>query len=57
MKIREAVDKDFEKIWPIFHKITAAGETYAYPKNTSKEEARALWMHLPSKTFVAEEAE
>lgn len=56
MKIREATEADFEKIWPIFREIASAGETYAYPRDTTKEEAKRLWMHLPRKTFVAEEA-
>ena len=55
MQIREAVETDFEGIWQIFHEIASAGETFAYPQNTSKEEAYRLWMHLPRKTFVAEE--
>lgn len=56
MHLREATEADFEEIWPIFHEIVAAGETYAYPQNTSKEEAKRLWMQLPRKTYVAEEA-
>jgi len=55
MQIREATEADFEKIWPIFHDIASAGEAYAYPQDTSKEEANRLWMHLPRKTYVAEE--
>ena len=55
MQIREATETDFEEIWPIFHEIVAAGETYPYPQNTSKSEANRLWMHLPRKTYVAEE--
>ncbi len=55
MKIREAVESDFEEIWPIFQAITAAGETYAYPTDTSKGEAQRLWMVLPRRTYVAEE--
>lgn len=55
MQIREATEADFEKIWPIFHEIVFAGETYAYPQNTSKEEANRLWMLLPRKTYVAVE--
>ena len=55
MQIREATETDFEEIWPIFHEIASAGETYPYPKNTSKEEAIRLWMHLPRKTYVVEE--
>ena len=55
MQIREATETDFEEIWPIFHEIASVGETYPYPKNTSKEEAIRLWMHLPRKTYVVEE--
>jgi len=55
MRIRETIETDFEEIWPIFHEIASAGETYAYPQDTSKEEANRLWMLLPRKTYVAEE--
>ena len=55
MHIREATEADFEDIWPIFHEIVAAGETYAFPQNTSKKEAKRLWLHLPRKTYVAEQ--
>ena len=54
MQIREATNTDFREIWPIFHEIVSAGETYVYPQDTSKEEAKQLWMHLPRKTFVVE---
>jgi L-amino acid N-acyltransferase YncA len=53
--IREAAANDFDAIWPIFHEIAEAGETYAYDRDTSKQRARELWMDLPRKTFVAEE--
>lgn len=52
MIIREAVDKDFGNIWPIFHDIASAGETYTYPVDISKDEAEKLWMNLPRKTFI-----
>ena len=55
MRIREAVESDFDAIWPIFHTIAAAGETYAYPPDTTYEEAQRLWMELPCQTFVAKE--
>jgi len=54
MVIREATENDFEEIWPIFHEIVSAGETYAYPRDTSKEAAKKLWFHKPQKTFVLE---
>jgi L-amino acid N-acyltransferase YncA len=55
ISIRQANDADFENIWPIFHEIVSAGETYTYPRDTSKEEGFHLWMSLPKQTFVAEE--
>ena len=30
---------DFDEIWPIFHDIVSAGEIYAYPQETKKEQA------------------
>ena len=55
MHIREATIADFDQIWPIFQIIVAAGETYAYPRDTTREHAIKLWMETPRKTFVAEE--
>jgi len=55
MEIREAIDQDFDLIWPIFQEIASAGETYAYERSTSKGEAFNLWMKYPRKTFVFEE--
>jgi ribosomal protein S18 acetylase RimI-like enzyme len=52
--IREAATSDFEKIWPIFREIASAGDTYAYPRDVTKEEGEKLWMDKPRKTFVAE---
>ena len=55
MNIREATEKDFNDIWPIFREVVSAGETYAYPQDTSKSQALNIWMTTPRKTFVAEE--
>ncbi|MCA9899697.1 MAG: GNAT family N-acetyltransferase [Anaerolineales bacterium] len=55
MMIREATEADFPGIWPIFQEIVAAGETYAYARDTSPDEARQLWLHYPRQTFVVEE--
>ncbi|MFO7818178.1 MAG: N-acetyltransferase family protein [Thermodesulfobacteriota bacterium] len=55
MKIREAAQADFEGIWPFFNLIASAGDTCAYPRDISKQEAQRLWIHLPVKTFVAED--
>jgi L-amino acid N-acyltransferase YncA len=55
MHIREATIADFDQIWPIFKTIVTAGETYAYPRDTTREQAIKLWLEAPRKTFVAEE--
>ena len=55
MKVRAATPADFEAIWPIFREIVTAGETYTFPRDTTKEQAFRLWMELPRLTFVAEE--
>ena len=55
MNIREASVDDFDRIWPIFHEIASAGETYGYRRDTSKDEAFHLWMEYLRKTYVFEE--
>lgn len=55
MKIREATKNDWDSIWPIFHEIVLAGETYAYDTGTTKEQAERIWLEVPRKTYVFEE--
>ena len=55
MNICLATKEDFEGIWPIFREIAAAGETYAYPRDISKDEAIKLWLDSPRETYVVEE--
>lgn len=55
MNIREATREDFDQIWPIFHEIAVTGETYAYPRDISREEAQKIWIDSPRKTFVVKE--
>jgi L-amino acid N-acyltransferase YncA len=55
MYIRPATKEDFDLIWPIFHEIVAAGETYALPRDTTKAQALKIWMDIPRRTFVLEE--
>jgi L-amino acid N-acyltransferase YncA len=52
--IREARPEDWEAIWPFFHEIVAAGETYAYDPEMTEPEGRRLWMlEPPARTVVA----
>jgi len=55
MNIRKTTEDDFDQIWPIFHEIVAAGETYAYPPDTTKAQALKLWIEAPRITFLCEE--
>ena len=55
MMIRKARKEDFESIWPIFHEIVAAGETYALDPETGKEQAYEKWMAAPEATYVIED--
>lgn len=54
MNLREAEERDFVQIWPIFQEIVSAGDTYAYSPETREEEAHRIWMKEPHKTYVAE---
>jgi L-amino acid N-acyltransferase YncA len=51
--IRRAEDTDFDGIWEILHAVVAKGDTYVYAPETTKEEARALWMPPQGWTYVA----
>ena len=55
MNIREADANDLDAIWPIFHAIVKAGDTYAFAVDTTREQAKTIWLDTPRKTFVAEE--
>lgn len=54
MLIRDADEKDWPSIYPIFAEIVAAGRTYAYPEHLSSDDARSYWMASPpGRTVVA----
>ncbi|GAA2234099.1 MULTISPECIES: GNAT family N-acetyltransferase [Streptomyces] len=55
MLIREATADDWPRIWPFWHRIVAAGETYAWDPGTSEEEARVLWMNPAKRVYVVED--
>ena len=61
MIIREAVAADWDPIWPFFHEIVTARETYAYDPELTDEQARSLWMSPSgsklSRTTVAVDAD
>jgi L-amino acid N-acyltransferase YncA len=55
MNIREATDEDFDSIWPIISEVVLAGDTYAYPVDTTREQAFNFWIAAPRKTYIVED--
>ncbi|TXS04207.1 GNAT family N-acetyltransferase [Streptomyces sp. col6] len=54
MLIREATPQDWPAIWPFFHEIVAAGETFTYPLDLQDEDAADWWLlKPPNRTVVA----
>jgi L-amino acid N-acyltransferase YncA len=52
--IRDATDEDWARIWPFFHAIVAAGETFTYDRGMTEAQGRAIWMlQPPGRTVVA----
>ncbi|CAL9534365.1 N-acetyltransferase family protein [Streptomyces sp. enrichment culture] len=57
-EIREATAADWAAIWPFFHRIVAAGDTFTYPQDLEADEARGWWMlEPPHRTVVAVDAD
>lgn len=56
--VRDASPTDWPFIWPIFHEVTAARDTYVYDDDMHEAEAHALWMEAsPARTSVAVDSE
>lgn len=54
LTISQAEESDWPLIWPIWHEIVAAGDTYAYDPDTTYEAAKAMWLAPPpSETWIA----
>ncbi|GAA2837045.1 GNAT family N-acetyltransferase [Kribbella solani] len=61
VEIRSATAADWPAIWPFFHDIVTARETYTYDPELTEEQARAIWMTPSSsplsRTTVAVDAD
>lgn len=54
MDIRPATADDWPEIWPIWHRVVAAGESYCWEPDTGESAARELWMlPPPAEVWVA----
>lgn len=54
MHVRAATADDEDAIWSILEPILRAGETYALPRDWSREAALAYWFMAGHEVFVAE---
>jgi L-amino acid N-acyltransferase YncA len=57
MLIRDASASDWPLIWPFWHRIVSAGDTYTWDPDTPEEVARGLWMTPSARVFVVEDDE
>jgi RimJ/RimL family protein N-acetyltransferase len=55
IQIRLLEDEDWISVWKILEPIFRAGETYAYPRDISEQDARRRWTGAPNEVFVAED--
>ena len=53
LQIREIGADEFDLLWPIFHEVVAAGDTYAYSPDTTFEDAARLWTSDGARCFAA----
>jgi ribosomal protein S18 acetylase RimI-like enzyme len=54
--IRPVRTADGDALWTILEPVLRAGETYALPRDWSREEALAYWLAPEKAVFVAEDA-
>ncbi len=55
MLIRPATQQDHDAIWQILEPTIRAGETYALPRDMSKDDGLAYWTGPDRQTFVADQ--
>lgn len=51
--IRYFNESDWPAVWCILEPVFRAGDTYAFPRDISEEEAHKAWILIPKATYVA----
>lgn len=54
MQVQAAVATDADSIWHILEPMIRAGETYALPRDMTREDALAYWINPGHEVFVAQ---
>jgi len=58
LRIRDATEADWPRIWAFFERIVADGESYAFPEDLTEDTAQPWWMEeSPAVTVVAVDGE
>jgi L-amino acid N-acyltransferase YncA len=55
LRIRPATDADHDAVCEIFHDVVAAGDTYPFDLQMSREAALSYWFQNGAHTYVAEQ--
>jgi len=53
MRIRPYQAPDWTSLWPLLRRTIAAGDTYAFPPESTEAEIHRAWIELPTAAFVA----
>jgi ribosomal protein S18 acetylase RimI-like enzyme len=51
--IRPFEERDWPSVWPLLHNTFLAGDTYAFPPESTEPEIHRAWVEVPAATFVA----
>ena len=51
--IRPYTPEDWDRVWAVLEPVFRAGETYAFPREISAEQAREAWTTAGKQVFVA----
>ena len=54
LEIRAGTEADHDAIWDIFYAVVAAGDTYAFEPEMSRNDALAYWFRAGTRPYVAE---
>ncbi len=53
IRIWRITEADWPAVWEIIEPVFRAGETYAFARDITADEAHRAWVELPCATFVA----
>lgn len=55
--VRSYQEADWPAVWPVLQATFAAGDTYAYSPHSTEASVYAVWVALPTATYVALDAQ